>query len=166
MPVTKDSRGEIEHKVTAARVTQVNAYIKKLLRPDRKETREEADRLVALVREMGSNTDSWAALCPDRQRAWSWFDDDPVFTTCPLSQRVICKYDGTTWHASHVLAKAQDGSNERSNLRPLSGAINLDMGEMHMYPYVRENYGSDEVKSLHLDHPLTHNHGRNVKRTG
>jgi hypothetical protein len=68
----------------------------------------------------------------------------------------MCKYDGNSWNASHVLARATGGNESAHNLRPLAPQVNGVMGHEHMYTYVLREYGVEAVTVLRLLPPELH----------
>ena len=65
----------------------------------------------------------------------------------------MIKNDGTTWHASHIYASSNGGSNAPNNIRSLAPEVNAYMSDTHMYTYIFKNYGLDVVERLRLNRP-------------
>lgn len=104
----------------------------------------------------------WSVLDAMRQRAWEWILEDPFVARCPLCSRVMWKFNGQTWNASHVLANANGGSRAKSNLRALCEKCNGAMGSEHMYDYVLRLH-PEAISVLALEPPRIHDRDMNLK---
>ena len=61
---------------------------------------------------------------------------------------LCCKTKDITqlnFHCGHVLAEAQGGRLEITNLRPICASCNLSMGTMHMDEFIKK-YGYDKIR--------------------
>jgi 5-methylcytosine-specific restriction endonuclease McrA len=83
----------------------------------------------------------------DTLRVWNTVvERGKVEAPCPICENTMVlevrkDVDDSTlgcWEISHILAHAEGGSDELSNLRPLCKKCNRAMGKMHMVEYIHQ----------------------------
>lgn len=67
-----------------------------------------------------------------RNEVWNTYFGDTRFGNCFVCEKVIAE---NAYHVGHIVARAENGGNELSNLRPICITCNLDMGTTNMIDY-------------------------------